>query len=100
VGARVTLASLVILAAATSAAAQTGAKPPAPVALSGTLEPPVTGSMYNGNNVQAPNLVLKGPLATTFQALESLQTYPVSPSNTPIGAHGGGASATGRATGQ
>jgi hypothetical protein len=56
--------------------------------------------MYNGNNVQAPNLVLKGPLATTFQALESLQTYPVSPSNTPIGAHEGGASATGRATGQ
>jgi hypothetical protein len=46
-----------------------------------TLGPPVTGSMYNGNNVQGPNLTSKGEQANNGS------TAPMEQGEDTTGAH-------------
>ena len=65
-----------------------------------TLGPPVTGTMYDGNNTKAPQLKLEGPLAPVTEALVSTESFaPSRGQGTQTSGNMGGNSASGRAGG-
>jgi hypothetical protein len=63
--------------------------------------PPVTGTMYDGNNTQPPKRTLQGPLAPITEALESSAAFPADQAGggTSAGANAGGNSGASRAGG-
>ena len=63
--------------------------------------PPVTGTMYDGNNTQPPELTLQGPLAPITEALDSSAAFAPQQAGggTSAGANAGGNSGAGRSGG-
>ena len=87
-------AACVLLAASVAIAAQDGQQKK-------NGAPTATGTMYNGNNTQAPKLTLQGPMAPITEALEPSAAFSPQQAGggSSPGANAGGNSGASRAGG-